>query len=127
MNDIIIKTVKHESQKYSTLDDYFRDADGNLIILVSDLKNQDYEACIAIHALIEVLLVEKAGISKEAITRFDKRFEAQRKPGNLDEPGDDPKAPYKKPHLAAVGIESILAALLGVDQSEYYKKLNSMP
>lgn len=127
MNNIIIKTIPHKDQRYPSLDDYFRDANGDLIILVSDLGNSDYEACIAIHALVEVLLVEKAGIPLHDITVFDERFEAKRKPGNNDEPGDDPKAPYRKQHLAAFGIESIMAALLGVNQSKYYKKLNSMP
>ena len=65
-------------------------------------------------------------MAEEDVTAFDEAFEKARKPGNVDEPGDDPKAPYRKQHLIATGVEKLMAAELGVDWKAYDKKVNEL-
>jgi hypothetical protein len=48
------------------------------------------------HEAIEAYLAIHAGVSPEAVDEFDRAYEAKRKAGDDSEPGDDPKAPYRK-------------------------------
>ena len=82
---------------------------------------------VALHELIEVALCEERGITCEQVDNFDKSFELHREPGNKDEPGDDPAAPYRKEHFFATNLERLLAAELGIDWAEYERKLNELP
>jgi hypothetical protein len=50
------------------------------------------------HEAIEAYLAIHAGVSPEAVDEFDRAYEPKRKAGDDSEPGDDPKAPYRKPH-----------------------------
>ena len=81
---------------------------------------------VAVHELVEVLLCEDRGITQIAVDKFDVEFEDERKPGNTDEAGDDPKAPYRKEHFFATNIERLLGAELGVDWTMYDKAVNDL-
>lgn len=98
-----------------------------LIVLSSKLSDPRREFLIQAHELVEVKLCEQAGVTQEQVDKFDKEFEAKREPGNEDEPGDEPDAPYKTQHGIATGVERILAATLGVDWKDYEKELESLP
>lgn len=124
---IIIETIPHDTQRYSTCGDWYFEEDGTLRIKVSDTGNDDYAALVGLHELVEVLLCKKRGITTEQVDEFDKAFEASREEGNEDEPGDDPKAPYRKEHFFATNIEALMSAELGVNWQEYESKLNEMP
>ena len=124
---IQIETIPHDKHRYPTCGDWWYAADGTLQIRVSALGNEDYEALVALHELVEVLLCKKRGITTEAVDAFDKAFEAARAPGNEDEPGDDPKAPYRKEHFFATNIEALMSAELGVNWQEYEARLNELP
>jgi hypothetical protein len=117
--NITINTIPHSQHRYPTVSDYFLNGNGQQQFLISDMGNKDYEFLVAIHELIEQHLTEKRGISEESITKFDEEFEAKREEGNLDEPGNDPKAPYWKEHQFATKIEKLVADELGVDWVEY--------
>ena len=88
------------------------------------MGNEDYEFLVAVHELIEQYLCKKRNIKEPDISAFDIEFEKNRQPGNEDEPGDDPSAPYRKEHFFATSIERLIAAELGVDWQEYDKKIN---
>jgi len=62
-------------------------------------------ALVAAHEMIEAYLALHAGVTQEAVDKFDGAYEAQRKPGDDSEPGDDPKAPYHREHVFATKIE----------------------
>jgi hypothetical protein len=117
--NIKIKTIPHSEQRYETVGDWWFDDAGDLQIRVSDLHNWKYEALVAFHELAEVLLCKDRGITTEMVDEFDKDYEARRKPGDDSEPGDDPKAPYRREHCFATGVERLLAAALDVSWSEY--------
>ncbi len=137
MPDIKMRRVRHSEQRYKTVGDWqvedniqFRgdkDCNGLITVKTSELGNEDYEFLICLHELVEGWLCRKRGITDEAVTRFDKKFEAKRKKGNNDEPGDDPKAPYRKEHFLATNIERIMAAELGVDWKRYEDTLYALP
>jgi hypothetical protein len=75
--------------------------------------------------MIEAYLAIHADVSPEAVDKFDKAYEAKRKPGDDSEPGDDPRAPYYRQHQIATGIERLLAAELGVDWEVYDREVAS--
>ena len=116
---IIIEVIPHAKQRYDTVGDYYFDVEGNLRIYVSKLKENKHEMLVAVHELTEVLQTENNGVTEPAIASFDIQFEKDRKPGNLDEPGDDPRAPYVKEHCIATAVERLMCALLGVNWQDY--------
>lgn len=124
---IIIETIKHEDQRYTTCGDWFYEVDGTLHIKVSELSDKRREVLIAIHELVEVLLCEDAGVTQLAVDEFDKQYEASRAPDNFDEPGDDPMAPYVRQHCLATSVERMLAAEMGVNWKEYEEELDALP
>ncbi len=124
---IIIESIPHEEHRYTTVGDWFYDADGTLRIKVSKLSDWRYEALVAIHELVEVMLCKQAGITVAETDKFDKEFEAKRTEDNDEEPGDQPEAPYVRQHCIATGIERLLAAELGVNWKPYDKELIDLP
>lgn len=117
--NIIIKTIPHSDQRYPTVGDYWTDPDGTLQVRVSEMGNEYYESLVAIHELWEELLCRKRKIPEDEITNFDVAFENVRPPGNTDEPGDEPTAPYHREHCSASGVERILCAELGIAWRNY--------
>jgi hypothetical protein len=90
---IVIETVDHSKQRYPTVGDWQIDKAGDLHITVSKMSYQRYEFLVAAHEMIEAYLAIHAGVSPKAVDRFDKAYEANRKPGDDSEPGDDPSRP----------------------------------
>lgn len=125
MLNLEAKSIPHSQQRYETTGDYYNEGDKE-IIRVSDLGDSNMEWLIFIHEAIEKRLTEHNGIEEPEIKAFDEAFEASREPGNLDEPGDDSKAPYYREHQWATSVERLLAWLLKVDWHEYEKKCNSL-
>jgi hypothetical protein len=127
---IIIETIPHMKQPYSTCGDWRRDADGTLRINVSQEIGDRYAALVALHELVEVLLCEARGISTKSVDEFDIEYEKLRaKSLTLDtsEPGDNRFAPYENEHCIATGIERIVAAALHVKWQDYETAINSRP
>lgn len=128
--NINIQTIQHKEHRYEgTCGDWFFDADHNLQIRVSKMSDWRFEVCVIVHELVEVLLCEHDGVSQKSVDEFDIEFEKQRKKSltlSIAEPGDNHFAPYRKQHCIATGIERILAAVLGVDWSEYETEINSL-
>ena len=119
---ITIETIPHADQRYRTCGDYFFTADGDLEIRVSETGDWRESALIAFHELREVLVCKHLGISQAAVDEFDKRYESDRDAGlhgPEDEPGNDPKAPYREAHAAATAAERALAYDLDVNWEQY--------
>lgn len=126
MDTIKIKTIAHQDQRYETVGDWFMPHSQRLEVRVSNMYNEDFEFLVAVHELIESYLCYKRGISERAVTTFDIEFESKRQPGNTDEPGNDPDAPYFMEHKFATEIESMVAFELGVNWSEYEAAVNAL-
>jgi hypothetical protein len=124
---IIIESIPHETQRYTTVGDWFYDPDGTLHIKVSSLSDPRREFLVGIHEAIECELCRQEGVTQEVVDKFDMEYEKNRAENNEDEPGDDPSAPYHVQHCTATGIERILAAALGVDWKPYEQELTDLP
>ena len=124
--NVWIQVIPHKEQRYETCGDWWYDCNGNLQIRVSKMNNWKYEMLIAVHELVEVLQCKYKKISVEVVDKFDKEFEKNRKKGNLDEPGDSMKAPYRIQHGIASGVERILGALIGVDWNDYANTIENL-
>jgi hypothetical protein len=122
---IIIETIPHTKQRYETVGDWIF-KNGDLYVFVSDMKSINHEFLVGIHEAIEAMLCKRRHIDERVITDFDINFEKNRKKGNTDEPGDSPKAPYRKEHFFATTIERLVALELGVDWKKYDDKVNSL-
>lgn len=122
---IIIETIPHKDQRYETVGDWFWE-DGDLRIRVSELGNWKYEACVAVHELVEVLLCKSDGVQQQDVDAFDMQYEKDRQEGDESEPGDDNLAPYRKQHCVATGVERVLAAELGLSWKEYDAAINAL-
>jgi hypothetical protein len=121
-----IQIIPHKDQRYNSAGDFWIDEDNALQIRISNLGDVRMNMLVLIHELVEVVLTENAGIPEPDIMAFDIGFEATRSLGNLDEPGDDVRAPYSKQHGIATGIERIVAAVLGVNWKEYEAACNAL-
>jgi hypothetical protein len=127
---ITIETIPHDQQRYSTVGNWIVEKDGTRHIFVSDMGNDDYAFLVGLHEMIEQRLCEKRKITQKQVDDFDKKFEADRakgKHGEDDEPGDDPKAPYRREHFFATNIEALTCDQLGVNWQKYEAAVYSLP
>lgn len=128
--NVKIEIIPHSKQRYPTCGDWLFDKKGNLTIRVSKLSDWRREMLVAFHELAEVLICKHRKVSQASVDRFDKQFEIDRAKGKHsedEEPGDHPKAPYRKEHFFATNVEALLSAELGVDWTKYEEELSKLP
>lgn len=126
VKNLDIRFIRHKDHRYETVGDYYFHGKDTIRINISRMSDWRYMFLVLIHELIELCLVMNDGISIEEIEAFDKAFEANRKPGNTDEPGDDPRAPYCQHHQFATRIEKSFAVALGVNWAKYDRTVCSL-
>ncbi len=93
------------------------------------MRDERYVFLVALHELVEYELCRMKGICDERVVDFDKKFEKERLVGlheEWEEPGDDPRAPYRKEHQFATMIERMVAQKLAVKWSEYGKTVTAL-
>lgn len=122
----LIFTVPHKFQAYETVGNWQFTKGGTAVIFVSKMSDWRYELLVALHELAEVYACKHSGVTQLAVDKFDLAFEARRKAGNFDEPGDAAKAPYRDEHCLATGIERVMAVSLGVCWADYEREINSL-
>ena len=124
---ILIETIPHDQQRYNTVGDWLVTADGTWHISISELPTKSalfpekFAFLVAFHELIEMALCQSDGVTESEVDKFDLHYA-----GSRDEPGDDDDAPYYAQHQIATGLERTMAALLGVDWSEYEQAVNAL-
>ena len=109
------------------------------MIFVSKMSDPRYEALVGLHELVEVLVCMEDGVTQKQVDEFDTRFEKDREERiknaaspaeaaeiTLEEPGDQPDAPYCDQHCFATGVERLMAAALGVNWAEYEQEIYSL-
>jgi len=111
---IVIETVKPEDQRYPTAGDWYYEDDGTLVIKVNEATNWRYPILVALHELVEVQLCRHHGITQHVVDEFD-----MGEGKDLDEPGEDARAPYFLEHKLATMVELWMAKELGVEWSSY--------
>jgi len=138
--NVTIEIIPHEQQRYPTAGDWVFDSDGNLRIRVSKLSDWRKEMLVALHELVEVLKCKHDGVTQESVDAFDIEYEKRREEAlnsempeadkalvAIDEPGDQPNAPYAKQHCLATGVERLMAAALDVNWHEYELEIEALP
>lgn len=117
---IIIEIVEHNQQRYNTVGDWFVDEQDSHImrIRVSHMPTMQAEMCIAIHELVEMMLCSAAKpiVTAKMVDEFDFHWQPH---AGIEEPGEDPTAPYHNQHTIATSFEKHLAAALGIDWEIY--------
>lgn len=129
IRQIDIKVLPHQAQRYDTCGDYFK-IGSTEYITVSDMQNEKYFFLVALHEMIEAFYTRYDGIDEEDILKFDCEYEVERAQHlhlENDEPGDDPRAPYKKHHTFATQIEREMAERIHVNWNDYSAAVNSLP
>lgn len=101
--------------------DWFVDrSNGDMLIQVAfdtDVWDDPEAFACAIHELTEARIAFAHGVTEGAVDAFDKMFERERvegKHGPDAEPGDDPRAPYRREHADAMIIEGLIRRFLGM-------------
>lgn len=122
---IEVKTIPHNTQRYDTAGDWWTDEEG-WHIRVSYLGNWRYNFLVAFHELLELAWCKWKGVEQADVDAFDMAYEANRKPGDLSEPGDNPRAPYRVGHQFASLAERFAAFAIGVDWDEYEAAVNAL-
>ena len=64
--EIHIKTIPHDTQRYPTVGDYWTSSAGVEEVRVSEMPDWRYEALVAVHELIEMILTKHRGIAEES-------------------------------------------------------------
>lgn len=123
---IVIETIPHAEQRYPTVGDWQFSPDGTLTIRVSAMSDWRHEVLVGLHETIEALLCKQAGVTEDAVDRFDMDYEEKRAEGDDSEPGDDPACPCYRQHQVATAMERVIASHLNVDWRKYEAEIYSL-
>ena len=111
-----IKTVDPAAMRYPTAGDWEWLPDGALMLKIPEYGGRDVSVLlVAIHEMVEAYLCKRDGISDDAVTEFDVKNPL------LEEPGDDPRAPYHRQHMIAMALEREAAIATSTDWSTHDK------
>lgn len=130
MPQVVLKTIPHGAQRYETVGDWrFTPNERGLNVKVSAMGDWRSEFAVAVHEAVEALLCREHGVSDEMVTEFDLGFERERALGDHgpeDEPGDDPRAPYREEHAAATEVERTVCEALGLGWAEHERNVYAL-
>ncbi len=124
--NIHIVTIPHRTQDYDCVGNWNLTSTGGLVISVSEMGDWRKELLVAAHEMVEAALCKQRGVAEADVTAWDVAYEAQRKDGDVSEPGDDPCCPYRAEHIFATKIEQMLAEALGVDWAAYSEAIEEL-
>lgn len=119
--EVIIKTIPYERMRYETSGDWWWHKGHDILyIRVSEMGDWKSEMAVAFHELFEALACKARGITEQAVDDFDTTWKESE---GIDEPGNDPKAPYHREHSLAEACERILVDALGVKWAEHNERV----
>jgi len=127
MKSINYKTIPHAEHRYPTVGDYW-ETDDAIEVRCSKMGDRQ-EQLVLIHELVEIFLLQARGFPLVETDKFDIMFEKEREEGKWkdhDEPGDDPRCPYRREHRFAENIERMLCHELGLTWQEYSDEVNKL-
>lgn len=132
---INIETIPHSQQRYPTAGDYWWENPERLEIRVSKFLSPDHEFLVALHEIVESLVLQQRGIPDTAVTDFDAAYEEARNQGSItapcgcaiqEEPGCDRHAPYYGEHRLASDLEWEVVAHLHLAWDIYNKAVSDL-
>ena len=118
---IFLEVLPHDLMRIVTVGDWVKDKEtGEQIISVADMDDENMNALILVHELIEYLLCKHDGVTEQQVDDYDNAHLDD------DDPGLNSDAPYHKQHMIAFSIEILMAGLLGVDWKKYCDKIEEV-
>lgn len=99
------------------------------VICAADTGNDISNAAILLHEIIESLLCWLMKVKEEKVTAFDKMFFKEQEEGKHredDEPGYDPRCPYRIQHLVAERFERAFIEQAGMMWSQHEENCNKV-
>jgi hypothetical protein len=113
MRSIHVAVVPQSEIRNNGVGDYFATSQyGDVHIYVADSLSPNEQVAVSVHEIIELLILEAAGIPISLVDQYDSDFEMTH--GKTDEePGDQPDCPYRFAHVAATAVEDAVLAALG--------------
>jgi len=126
MKKLVIESIPHADHRKEagpTVGDWFTDPEDVQHIRISELTDERFEKLIAVHELIEKILCDYHGIEEKAVDQFDAAWKEH---DGLDEPGNDPQAPYHRMHRIADVVERLMAVEMKVNWDEYEAALDRL-
>jgi hypothetical protein len=129
LKKIQIEIIPHSSQRYQTCGDWFLDENGVMQVRISNLGTEIENFMVAIHEVIELVLLRNKGITDKDIDKFDFEFEERVKRGEAgrnDEPGFASDSPYLQEHTLATSVELQMCALAKINWNEYSTKIENL-
>lgn len=153
VDEIRVKVIPHEAQRYPTVGDWFLTPDNvssnvTLDIRVSDMGDWRANMAVAVHEIVEALSCIADEVDPKALDEFDSAYEMvrqdvlegtktwtaaedflQKEFGGHDEitersePGDDLHSPYRHQHELGTQVEHILTEGLHLPWSLYESEI----
>lgn len=120
---VTIDVIPHRLQRYDTCGDYVYDGEGWLQIRVSATADWREAMTVAVHELVEALLVVQRDIPIQSIDAFDQAYLVSNPD---DEPGDAPAAPYYDEHQSATVVEYLMAHEFGLHWPSYEEHVDAL-
>lgn len=124
-SNVDIKAIPHHQHRYPTCGDWWFDGE-SLQIRVSQELPPESQHLVSLHEYAEAIMCTANGVTQKQVDDFDMNFEANRKPDDESEPGDQLTAPYNRQHRLATAIETVLAAQMGVGWLEHEKAIGEL-
>lgn len=119
--NIRIRSVPPHFIRAEQCGDWNYDSESIQVFVRNDIP-PDSQFAVAIHEAVEAWRCRRDRITDDAVVEFDQQYEQERKEGKHkedDEPGDDPRAPYREQHQAATHVEMAVCAGLGITWKEH--------
>ena len=120
-----IELIPHEEQRYLTAGDWKIDADGAICIKVSDTGLRVDALLVGIHEAVEAILCDAHNVLESDVDAFDIEF-CKTHDLKKEEPGENPKAPYRREHAAADVVERIVALQADENWGEYSDRIDAL-
>ena len=96
-------------RSHPDIGDYQVNADNSPAVIAAADTGDDISNCaVLIHEIVESLYNWVHGVKEQDVTRFDQMWFKEQEEGKHredDEPGYDPRAPYRDGHLVAERVE----------------------
>jgi hypothetical protein len=128
MLNATLKSVPEKLVRSEQAGDWTYGPDGQMIAtVVEDRFSPESELLVAIHELVECFLCRRNGVTDHEVVEFDNMWVDELKHGhhsNHDEPGDDPRSPYREEHQAATHVERAACSALGLTWEDHCRVIS---
>lgn len=117
-----IRSAPQDQIRNDQVGDWQIHGDHHIEVTVLETLSPESQLAIAIHELIEAWRCREDKIPDGVVCAFDEQYKAECKEGKhgeYDEPGDDPRSPYREQHADAIHVERAVCSAIGLNWKEH--------